>query len=242
MYKYNITFNTLEKSLIIGLVFSILFSIVNFQSKCDKISQKVFRLHIIANSDSTEDQELKLKVRDIIIKKFDVENLDSLEDAKKFAIMNSDLIKDIALNEILRNGFNYSVKVCICKSDFNTRKYDNITLPAGDYDSLKVIIGEGKGKNWWCVLFPPICLGASEDHTENLEIFSKKEKEVIENENKYEIKFKIVEIIQVVHSTFVKYMNKFILLINNHNMKFKIGNICSNLQKIKTMRFKQKIN
>ena len=239
MYKYNLTFNTLEKSLIMGLIFSILFSLVNFQSKCDKISKKVFRLHIIANSDSIEDQELKLKVRDCVIKKFDTENLTSLDEAMKFAITNSDLIKNIALNEISRNGFNYDVKVCVCKSNFNTRRYSNVTFPAGDYDSLKIIIGNGKGKNWWCVLFPPICLGVSEDHTENLDVFSKSEKDVIENE--YEIKFKIVEVVQSIHSAFVKYINMLSTVISKYNIIIKIGNICSNLRKVKIMQFMKKV-
>ena len=227
--EYFVKFNNIEKSLLIGLVFSILLSIVSFQSKCDRISEKVFRLHVIANSDSFEDQELKLKVRDCILKLFNEENLDNLEETKKFALMNSNLIKDAAQNEVIKNGFDYDVNVCICNSEFNTRKYSSIVLPAGNYDSLKVIIGNGQGKNWWCVLFPPICLGVSEEHVDTLDIFTNSEKRIIENEDEYEIKFKIVEIIQFIHKIFIKLLNKLSLYIN----KFKIGNICSDLQKNK---------
>ena len=242
VHKYYVKFNTLEKSLIMGLIFSILFSIVNFQSKCDRISKKVFRLHIIANSDSVEDQELKLKIRDRIIKKFDTENLNSLEHTKNFAVMNSNLLRNIALEEIIQNGFNYDVKVNVCKSDFNTRKYSNITLPAGDYDSLKIIIGDGKGKNWWCVLFPPMCLGAVEERVEDLDIFSNNEKKIIENNDEYEIKFKIIEVLQSVHNIFMRNIQKIIIAIKKHNIKNKIGNICSNLRRIRTTQSMRKMN
>ena len=233
--KYIVTFNNIEKSLLIGIIFSILFSIVHFQSKCDKISEKVFRLHVIANSNSLEDQELKLKVRNCILEKFNEENLDNLEETKKFAFVNSGLLKDTAQNEVIKNGFDYNVDVCVCNSEFNTRKYSNITLPAGNYDSLKVIIGNGEGKNWWCVLFPPVCLGVSEEHVETLDSFTTSEKKIIENEDEYEIKFKVVEIIQFVHKIFIELMKKIVSCIN----KFKIGNICSNLQKNKAMQSTQ---
>ena len=227
--KYIVRFNNVEKSLLIGLIFSILLSIVNFQSKCDRISEKVFRLHVIANSDSFEDQELKLKVRDCILKKFNEENLHNLEETKKFAITNSYLLRTVAQNEVIRNGFNYDVNILICNSEFNTRKYSNIILPAGSYDSLKIVIGDGKGKNWWCVLFPPICLGVSEERVDTLDVFTNDEKKVIENEDEYEIKFKIVEIIQFIHKAFIELINKLALYIN----KLKIRNICSNSQKNK---------
>ena len=216
-YKYIFRLNSFEKSLIIGFVFSILCSFVNFQSKCDRISEKVFRLHIIANSDSDLDQRLKLKIRDAIVQKLCNENLVDLNSTKKFVTENLDILQNIAEQEIINNASNYLVRSEVCKSDFCTRKYENVTLPAGDYDALKIIVGEGKGKNWWCVLFPPMCVGASRDKVDCKDAFSENEKEIVEREKnqKYKIKFKIVEIIYFIHKLFRNLINKIQLLIIN---------------------------
>ena len=195
-----IKFNTYEKSIILGLIFSVLFSIVNFSAKCNIISEKVLRLHVIANSNSNEDQYLKLKVRDKIIEYFSKEKFQNLEEAKNFAIHNKENIRNLCQNEI---GFKYKVIVNICKYDFNTRVYDKIALPAGVYDSIRIIIGNGEGKNWWCVLFPQMCIPAAEeckiDNNSYDEIFSEDDKDIVENETQYKVKFKIMEIFESIH-------------------------------------------
>ena len=195
-----IKFNTYEKSIILGLIFSVLFSIVNFSAKCNIISEKVLRLHVIANSNSNEDQYLKLKVRDKIIDYFSKEKFQNLEEAKNFAIHNKENIQNLCQNEI---GFKYKVIVNVCKYDFNTRVYDKIALPAGVYDSIRIIIGNGEGKNWWCVLFPQMCIPAAEeckiDNNSYDEIFSEDDKDIVENETQYKVKFKIMEIFESIH-------------------------------------------
>ena len=125
---------------------------------CD-LSNSIFRLHIIANSDSKEDQELKLKVRDKI-----VEYMNTIipKDSDKNSVVSVaqnhlDNFKKIAIETIKENGYDYPVNVNIGNYYFPTKSYGNISFPAGNYDGLKIEIGNSAGQNWWCVLFPPLC-------------------------------------------------------------------------------------
>ncbi|MBQ7901501.1 MAG: stage II sporulation protein R [Clostridia bacterium] len=123
------------------------------------LSQGVIRLHVVANSDSGADQQLKLKVRDRILNECGVmfENTETIDAVKADICSNMDYIQKIASDEIAKNGYNYPVEVSFGTSDFPQKQYGNITLPAGEYQALKVNIGSAQGKNWWCVLFPPLC-------------------------------------------------------------------------------------
>lgn len=123
------------------------------------LSQGVVRLHVVANSDSEDDQQLKLKVRDRILKECgDILGEGESIDAVRADICNNmDYIQQIALDEIRKNGYNYSVEVDFGSEFFPRKEYGNITLPQGEYQALKVNIGDASGKNWWCVLFPPLC-------------------------------------------------------------------------------------
>jgi len=199
-FGHNIKFNIYEKSLFLGLIFSILFSFINFSAKCNKISEKIFRLHIIANSDSEDDQSLKIKIRDDIIKYFSNKKFKSLEDAQNYASKNVDEIKKICENRIKNEHFNYNVKIEVCKNEFRNRKYDSIVIPAGTYESLRIIIGEGNGKNWWCILFPQMCIPAAEDcNVDPCYDLPNDEKNIIENDEKYKVEFKIIDIFQSIH-------------------------------------------
>lgn len=188
--------NTKTKAIISGFIFSVLFSFLNFGSKCESISNKILRLHIIANSDSLEDQNLKLKVRDRVLlelgSKFS--NAKDLLDAEKITEENMNLIESLVQDEILKNGYTYLARVSLVKMHFDTRKYENITMPAGDYNALRVTIGEAKGKNWWCVMFPPMCLPAAQGNATIEDVLSPCEHEIICGKNKYSIAFKTVEI------------------------------------------------
>lgn len=125
----------------------------------ENISNSVFRLHVIANSDSSEDQNLKLIVRDELLKYMNslTENITSKEAAIEIAKQHEEDFYKIAKQTIINNGYNYDVKIEIGNFFFPTKHYGDISLPSGYYDSLKVEIGSASGQNWWCVMFPPLC-------------------------------------------------------------------------------------
>ena len=188
--------STKTKALICGFIISVLLSFVNFAGKCDKISENVFRLHIIANSDSRDDQELKLKVRDRILNDFGKElmYIEDLETSKKIVECNLEKIRAIAKEEIEKNGYDYEVSACITDMYFDTRKYGKISLPAGYYNAIRITIGNANGKNWWCVMFPPMCVPAAKGEHELENVLENEEKSIVFNETQYEAKFKILEL------------------------------------------------
>lgn len=123
------------------------------------ISDSVFRLHVLANSDSEEDQALKYKVRDNLINYMNSICTETTSKDEAISIANNHLdnFKKIAEDTISANGYNYTVQVQVGNFEFPTKTYGDISLPAGNYDALRVNIGEAKGQNWWCVMFPPLC-------------------------------------------------------------------------------------
>ena len=157
----------------------------------ENISQKVFRFHILANSDEEYDQNLKLMVRDELLCYSNslFNNCSNVDEAILIAKENVSNFNHITKEVILENGYDYSVKTYVTKEYFNTRVYDNYTLPAGLYDSLKVVIGSGEGHNWWCVMFPAVCLSSSADDFGDY--LNEDEKALIDD--KYIIKFKAIE-------------------------------------------------
>lgn len=182
----------LNISLAIAFIFSILLSFVTFEARCNDLRENVFRLHIIANSDSAEDQSLKIAVRDAILAEsetlfFDTQSLDDAILTTEKALPQ---IKRIAERVIAKEGYSYNVEVSISNSFFDTRVYEDFVLPAGEYEALKVEIGEAKGKNWWCVLFPSICVGSAGDLSDAVD---NKSAQVAKNPKKYTVRFKIVE-------------------------------------------------
>lgn len=185
----------LEISLFLSL-FVCIISCMSFENNCEDIRQNILRLHIIASSDSEEDQTLKLQVRDALLqqgKEIFTQN-DSLATAESKIRENLDLLTQTAQNTVYSLGYTYPVKVEIKESYFPTREYENATLPAGYYNALKVIIGEGSGQNWWCVMFPPMCLPAASDSEAQLsDVLNEKEFDIVTNESRYEVRFWIVE-------------------------------------------------
>lgn len=187
----------IEISVAVALVICCIVNITAFSNNCDNIRDKMLRMHVIANSDSKEDQELKLKVRDAVLKKgkelFDgsVTADKAVEKIRPY----TDELEQIASEVILKEGYNYKVNVTVQKEFFKTRTYENsVTLPAGYYMAVKVIIGEGKGQNWWCVMFPPMCLPAANAECEIDDVLNEGENDIVSNGVKYRFKFKIIEI------------------------------------------------
>ena len=129
------------------------------QSVSSDISESVFRLHVIANSNSTEDQNLKYTIRDNLLEYMNeiCKTCYSKQEAINIVKQNQNKFKEIAINTINEQGYSYNVNIEIGNFEFPTKTYGDISLPAGFYDALKVEIGEAKGQNWWCVMFPPLC-------------------------------------------------------------------------------------
>lgn len=157
----------------------------------EHISNKVFRLHILANSDSTKDQNIKLMLKNYILENTqDIIGGKTLDEAIENAKNNTKEITDMCNEYLKSKGFDYKVKVNVVKEYFKTRVYDDFTLPAGKYNSLKIEIGKGKGHNWWCIVFPSVCLSAC---TESMNDYLTDDEMSLVS-NTYSPKFKIVEI------------------------------------------------
>ncbi len=186
-----------------GLICAIMLSMSRFDTLCDELRNNVFRLHILANSNSNEDQALKLKVRDAVLRVSE-DCFSQCKDSKQAincANSNIDIFKEAALSVIKEDGYNYDVQIDIAPSYFENRRYDTFMLPAGEYMALNIKIGEAKGKNWWCVMFPAVCIGASAGIEEGV---SKESAELANSPENYVFRFKTVEIYQDIKKYFKK--------------------------------------
>ena len=184
----------LTKSIAVGVILTIMFSLVSFNARCGRLSDDIFRLHILANSDSEADQELKLKVRDKVLEytKTIYRKCKTKDDTIKITKENLNNILAVANSEILKQGYDYTVDAEITNMYFNVREYGSYTVPAGYYDALRLKIGKGEGHNWWCVMYPSFCIGESASlEDSNL---SESEKNLVSDGEKYKVKFKIFEL------------------------------------------------
>lgn len=198
-----------KRFLILFALFTIyiLFSLVSYSNAVTAdISNSVFRLHVIANSNSDKDQALKYKVRDALIEYMNsiAKDASTKEEAIKIAEENKDSFYNIAKKVVNDNGFNYDVNIKIGNFSFPTKTYGDISLPAGFYDALKVEIGKANGKNWWCVMFPSLCFvdvsegivpdESKEDLQSNLQ---EEEYNLISSDDlEFQVKFKLVELFE----------------------------------------------
>lgn len=189
------------------LILYLSISIFSYSNAVSKdISDSVFRLHVIANSNSAEDQNLKYLVRDELINYMNSisKDISSKEDAIKLVEENKDNFYKIAKQVILDNGFNYDVDIEIGNFSFPTKTYGDISLPAGFYDALRIKIGNASGQNWWCVMFPTLCFvdlengivpeESKEDLQNNMQ---EEEYNLISSDNlEFKLKFKLVELFE----------------------------------------------
>lgn len=142
-----------------------LFWIYGLMTDKAQLRQELIRFHVVANSDSGEDQAVKLKVRDAVLESIreDLASVGDVEQAKAYLQENLGKIAAIANQTLEKAGVSQQVQVSLCPEAFGTRQYDTFSLPSGIYESLRIIIGEGLGQNWWCVSFPSLCLPATTD-------------------------------------------------------------------------------
>ena len=169
-----------------------------YAQTCSQVRSDVLRLHVIANSDSETDQNIKLLVRDRLLEvgASCFSQADNVQQAAQ-AVQNANSLLTAAANEVLQeNAADYTAKITVSQEYFETRTYGNVTLPAGVYLAVCAVLGEGQGKNWWCVMFPPLCLPAVTAQPDEYALFSDENKTVIAAEDGYIIRFKIVELIE----------------------------------------------
>lgn len=189
-------------------IYTIICAVSYVNAVSSNIESSVFRLHVIANSDSKEDQDLKYIVRDNILTYINEisKNASTKEEVIEIARNNIDTIKQIAQETVYENGYNYSVNIKIGNFAFPTKQYGDISLPAGFYDALRVEIGSASGQNWWCVMFPPLCFvdvssGVVPEESKEVlqENLSYEEYNLLsknQNNSDMNFKFKIVELFQ----------------------------------------------
>ncbi len=197
-----INFGFFKRFFIVLILFS-LFVFISAISYVDAVSKdlsnSVFRLHVIANSDSTEDQNLKYKVRDKVLEYMNEisKNCSSKEDVILLATEHLSEFEEIAKQVIVDNGYDYDVTVKIGNFDFPTKSYGDISFPAANYDALRIEIGSAQGQNWWCVMFPPLCFvdvtsGVVPDESKEImkENLNDEEYSIISDNESSDIKFK----------------------------------------------------
>ena len=154
-----------EKSICLAMILAVLFSFTGFAAQCEDIPEHVLRLHVLANSDSQEDQTLKLQVRDRILQESAgmLDGVRNKEEAEQRIRETLPALQRAAEDEIEQRGYTYPVTVELEQTYFPTREYEQVTLPAGTYEALRVCIGAAEGHNWWCVVFPSLCLPATSE-------------------------------------------------------------------------------
>lgn len=170
----------------------------------EDVKDKLIRFHVLANSDSKEDQALKMKVKDSVIKYMEpiLKNSKSLDMTRELLKENEDEVMKIANEVIKKEGYNYSVKIELKKENFPEKVYGNIILPQGEYEAFRILIGDYKGQNWWCVMFPPLCFT---DVTKGDVAYEETEKRMdsalgetveVEEVEDVKLKFKFLEVIK----------------------------------------------
>lgn len=204
-YTYNAFKEKRDKIFLIALIIAYIlycaFSITYFSSVSGEIRENVVRLHILADSNSEIDQNVKLKVRDALLEKNTQLLSDKVtpENATEYFKNSKDELEQCA-NEVLKeNGLNYKATITLGKEYYTTRVYEDLTFPAGVYTSIKVVLGSGEGKNWWCVMFPPLCVPVADGGIEtadnvNLEDYLNEDgKRLVSSQGKFKVGFKVIE-------------------------------------------------
>ena len=187
------TMKRLRAATALGILLAILFgNYADFARRLDNLRSNVLRLHILANSDAALDQELKLLVRDALLEQSEklFAGCDTLDEMKERAWEERETIRLIAQDVLEEYGCTDKVTVQLAEMEFDTRQYQEITMPGGEYSALRILIGNGEGHNWWCVMYPPLCLPAvSADG-----YFDAETSDFLEHPQEYEIKFKCAEL------------------------------------------------
>ena len=192
------------KALVGGVLICLVISLCGFAGNCAAVRDNVVRVHILANSDSEADQALKLNVRDAVTAAGaglldGVTDRDEAEQRLRQALPE---LTAVAQQCVYDQGFSYPVKAELTTMYFTTRTYDSGTFPAGQYHTVRFTIGEAKGHNWWCVMYPPLCVSAATDKQSLSDVLPEEACDIIEEAPRYAVRFKIVEWIEAVANWF----------------------------------------
>lgn len=188
------TLYLLECAALLAMGLCVLLSLTGAAQARDRISGAVLRLHVIANSDSAADQQIKLAVRDALLR--ESEALCAAQTKQQAARQTEALLqrfRHIAKQTVAANGCGDPVHVSLERASFPTRTYGGVTLPAGAYDALRVVIGAGEGQNWWCVMFPPLCLPAAQKSTSIEDVLDDEALSFAKQQPQYELRFWLLE-------------------------------------------------
>ncbi len=185
----------LGKALVCGFVLAALCSFFPFAAACGQLPRDVVRLHVVANSNGAEDQAVKLLVRDAVLEEAArwYQGAGSMEEASSQLCTHLQSIAGAARQVLGEQGVGYSATAQMTEMYFPTRDYGDFRLPAGRYRTLRVTLGEGAGKNWWCVVFPSLCLPAATQE-EALLTLPEGERQVVEGGREVQVKLKAVEL------------------------------------------------
>lgn len=206
-YKFkNVKINQIEISLLIGLMTAIFCCFGNIIKDSENLSSKILRLHIIPNSNSNTDQNMKMKLKNAILNKFNFDDYShNITLAKQKIKTKLNEIEAYSQNFLKNQGYNLPVKASLEKTEFHTRKYENFALPAGTYNALKIQIGKAKGKNWWCIFVPAMCVpAASKTKNKISKILNSNQQNLIQKGSKNEIRFAAIEIFEKIKKTITK--------------------------------------
>lgn len=175
-------------------------STVFFCASVGSVRENVVRLHVVANSNSPQDQQVKLKVRDALLKKNNamLSGEVNKDNALEYFIASKEELLNTANEALKDNNCDYGAEITLGTEYYTTRQYGNLTFPAGEYTSLRVVLGEGQGKNWWCVMFPPLCIPVAgdieADENKTADVLTPGGEEIVSSNGKYVVKFKLLEI------------------------------------------------
>ncbi len=196
MSKKRFEFKKMEIAALIAFAFVLCAQMLPFCRGCRDLYDNMLRLHVIAASNSYADQRLKLLVRDTLLREgaavFD--GTADVQTAKDKLTPHFGFLEQAAERTLRQNGCADRVHISLEKTYFDTRTYGDLTVPAGMYEAVCVRIGEAKGQNWWCVMYPPLCLPAATEKTDGA--FSSDGRAVLGSSPKYDVRFKVVELYQ----------------------------------------------
>ncbi len=181
-----------------GLCVCLLLSFCGFAGNCAAVRDNVVRLHILANSDSEEDQALKLRVRDAVVEAAAgwLDGATDTDTAQAIIAERLPALEAVAQQTVAQAGYSYPVTAEQTQMYFTTRRYDTVTMPAGMYDAVRFTIGSGEGQNWWCVVYPPLCAGAAIKPDPFGDVLDSTQSDIVTGGERYIVRFKIVEWLQ----------------------------------------------